>query len=294
MSALTGRVNTGKEENNERWGQNETLLFDQLHPDILLESVEAHMGVRCTGRIQALNSLENRVLDIELEEPLDPSNPHHNVDRKVLSTRAVERAADLVGTRVSPRAGPPGLNVIAPLVNAEEQTLFTHPKTQLMMATFPKYAGRIPDELDLDQMKQLGRTIARMHLIGERKDEKHRLKLSVEIFGRNNLNYLVENKIIHESFMDFYRQAALAIFDALEPLLLRHKQLRIHGDLHRGNILWGRTGFTLVDFDDMVVGPAVQDLWLVLPERGTINNHLGMRCWKVILPYEILITLSDV
>ncbi len=110
------------------WGQNETLLFDQLHPDILLESVEAHMGVRCTGRIQALNSLENRVLDIELEEPLDPSNPHHNVDRKVLSTRRWNAQQILSEHAFLLELVRQDLNVIAPLVNAEEQTLSPTPK----------------------------------------------------------------------------------------------------------------------------------------------------------------------
>jgi len=40
--------------------------------------------------------------------------------------------------------------------------------------------------------------------------------------------------------------------------------IRLHGDLHLGNILWRDTGAHLVDLDDSRNGPAVQDLWMLL------------------------------
>lgn len=251
------------------WGQNETLLFNDLQPEPLLESVEQHLKVRCTGRIQALNSLENRVYDIELEEAYEDS------DRIIAkfyrpgrwSFDQIQAEHDFLHELSSQ-----DLNVVAPIQNVGGQSIYHHPTLHLFMAVFPKFAGRIPDELSTEQLEQLGRTIGRMHLVGEQKKNASRMQLNVENFGRGNLKYLVDNKLIHPDFSEYYQQIAQSIFAVMEPLFSQAPAFRIHGDLHRGNILWGRQGFTLVDFDDMVIGPAIQDLWLVLPEKGHRNN----------------------
>jgi Ser/Thr protein kinase RdoA (MazF antagonist) len=62
-------------------------------------------------------------------------------------------------------------------------------------------------------------------------------------------------------------EASAPLFDGLE-------RIRIHGDCHRGNILDRlEQGLLLIDFDDMAMGPPVQDLWLLLPDRATKSSH---------------------
>jgi Ser/Thr protein kinase RdoA (MazF antagonist) len=169
----------------------------------------------------------------------------------------------------------------------------------LLYAIFPKVGGRAPDELDSDQLKRVGRFIGRMHSVGAARVAQRkstRVPLNPETYGRANLDFLLEGDFLPPEYQNRYQDAALELCETLEP---RFKELEsrgslylIHGDCHRGNLLWNDQGPFFLDFDDCVVGPAVQDLWLLQPGRSDASGDddgSGRRAFDALLAgYEEL------
>ena len=248
------------------WGQSETQYFYQITPDVILKSVEDALARRCTGRVLALNSMENRVYEIELE-----SDDPRSADRFVIAKfyrpgrwtweqilEEHEFLHDLVTHEVP---------VVPPLRDPSGSSLFRVPEADIFFAVFPKQGGRTPQELELDSLPRVGRLLARLHAVGAGKTAKHRLTLDLETYGTGNLKTLLDGGWIPEDLKRTYQDTVEAIITLSEPHFARTKIQRIHGDCHLGNLLWGRDGFFWVDFDDMLMGPPVQDLWLLLPGR---------------------------
>jgi Ser/Thr protein kinase RdoA (MazF antagonist) len=154
--------------------------------------------------------------------------------------------------------------VIAPL-EIHGKTLFEIPDTGIFYCLFPCLQGRSPDELQSEDYLQLGRLMARLHNIGAQKKLQHRLSLDCDTFGQSNLTYLKEEKLIPGDLWEAVNEIAQNLFAYLSKELLELPQLRIHGDAHRGNLLRAQDQFYLVDFDDMISGPVIQDLWPLLP-----------------------------
>src|SRR5262249_45261288 len=142
----------------------------------------------------------------------------------------------------------------------------------IFCAVFPKQRGRNPDELNTEQLVRIGRLLARVHNVGATKQAPHRLRLDPVTYGLNNLASLQENDALPDAVAERYATVVREICKRSEPLFAAAKFQRIHGDCHFGNILWGDEGPFLVDFDDMVQGPCVQDLWLLVPGRDTEAN----------------------
>jgi Ser/Thr protein kinase RdoA (MazF antagonist) len=137
-----------------------------------------------------------------------------------------------------------------------------------------KARGRARDELDLAQAEQLGRLVARMHSVGKKKRAEHRLLLNVENFGERPLDLLLKGQWIAIEVQSRYEDAAKKIFEKIKPLFANLKNQRIHGDCHRGNLLFSGPSAFFLDFDDMVEGPAVQDVWLATPEPEIRESFL--------------------
>jgi Ser/Thr protein kinase RdoA (MazF antagonist) len=134
-------------------------------------------------------------------------------------------------------------------------------------AAFPKVRGRTLDELDAEKRRRMGRTIGRMHAVGAARPARHRRTLDVRYYVHEPLEVLRKGKFIPENLASRYRDVALRIADAAAKPLAAARIQRIHGDLHWGNVLWTPDPL-LVDFDDCMMGPPVQDLWL-LASGGT-------------------------
>ena len=244
--------------------------FYDLTPDVILDSVEK-LGVRCTGRVMALNSIENRVFEVEIE--VDESKIKSPSDRFLIAKfyrpgrwsyqQIAEEHQFLTDLNHSE------ISVIAPLVFPNKTTLEVVPNTEMNFAVFPKLGGRMLPELSPEELERIGRLIARMHQVGESKQNISRPLLTPETYGLNNLNFLktLPQEIFPADIVTPYENIVKSILVLIEPLFKGIKVHRIHGDCHVGNILWNTNGPVLVDFDDMVVGPPVQDLWLLLPER---------------------------
>lgn len=249
----------------------ETKYFFGLTPERVLAAVES-AGVRCTGRCLTLNSMENRVYEVEIETAddspsTDPASrfrivkfyrPGRWSEQQILEEHQFLK--DLVAQEVP---------VCAPLEFSDGRTVKLAPEIDIWYAVFPKVRGRAPEELNDEQLQWMGRLLARLHIVGAQREAPHRLKLTPEQYGLTNLEFLQRSNSLPIEVAKNYANLVDEICKASAPLFQGVATQRIHGDCHPGNILWGSSGPFFVDFDDMVTGPCVQDLWLVVPGRDT-------------------------
>ena len=250
------------------WGDEKTRFFFELTPDRILSAFEKASGLRATGRSLALNSMENRVYDVEIEVEEGFKGPSYLKSRIVKFYRPgrwsyeqlrEEHAflKDLIADEV-PVAAPAFFN---------GESLFKDDETQLYFTVFPKVGGRSPYELDDGMLEIVGRLLARLHNVGALKKTGHRICLTPDTYGKVALSYLLKEKKIPPHHENAYKDVVNRILDAINPLFEGVETFRIHGDCHLGNLLWGDSGPFFVDFDDFVRGPAVQDFWLLIPGR---------------------------
>lgn len=145
----------------------------------------------------------------------------------------------------------------------------------IFFTIFPHHFGRMPDEIDFDHVDRLGALVARIHKVGERRKHRHRPRVGPVDWGLKNLESLAREKVVPGTLWERYRARVEDLCETLQGRFSRARSLRVHGDLHRGNILCSSQGVSFVDFDDTTMGPAVQDLWMLLPGRD--NEALALR-----------------
>lgn len=244
------------------WGA-ETKHFHELTPDHVLSATEKR-GKRLTGRVMALNSVENRVYDVELAsaEDFGKGFSSTNVILKFYRPGRWSREQILEEHRFLETLNEFEVPVVAPL-EFNGSTLHVHEGNNLFFALFPKVQGRLKDELIKEEIDQVGRLIGRIHNIGSMGAFKHRLALTPSTFVEASRKTLTDLKPVeHMSFQHY-----LTLLDQLAPLLssqFAHLEVqRLHGDFHRGNVVWTSAGPFAVDFDDCLTGPIEQDLWLL-------------------------------
>ena len=227
--------------------------FFALTPDRVLGAGEVG-GLRCTGRCLPLRAFENRVYEIELEDERRLIVKFYRPGRWSRETILDEHAflLDLAAAEIP---------AVAPFDLGNGRTL--NEIEGIYYAAFPKVRGRTLDELDAEARRRIGRTIGRMHAVGAARDAPHRPRLDVQRYVHEPLEVLAKGDFIPGTLGPRYRDVALRIADAVAGPLAAARVQRIHGDLHMGNILWATDGPVLVDFDDCLVGPPVQDLWLL-------------------------------
>ena len=156
--------------------------------------------------------------------------------------------------------------VIAPLADKDGTTLFQGEGTHF--ALFRKAGGRICDEPGEQEWRELGRLLARVHVVGSARPAPHRVVMEPRAVTSSQIGYLLESGAVPPAHRGEYEQTARALVERIAPLFKGVERLRIHGDCHHQNIIH-RPGesFYIIDFDDMAMGPAVQDLWMLLPGR---------------------------
>jgi Ser/Thr protein kinase RdoA (MazF antagonist) len=148
-----------------------------------------------------------------------------------------------------------------------------HEAQGILYAVWPRTGGRSPAELSDDECRVLGRLLARIHDIGAALAPRHRPTLDADSFAREPLAFLEKGGFLPPACARRYRAAAeeaAAIYAAWSAGVPVHA---IHGDCHFGNLLHGDAGWFFLDFDDFVIGPAVQDVWMLLPGRDTIADR---------------------
>lgn len=232
--------------------------FHALSPDKVLDAVEVG-GRRCTGRFLTLNSYENRVYQLELEAEDGPRGEW--VVAKFYRPGRWSREAIGAEHAFLRELAAEGLPVVPPL----DETL--HEAGGILYAVFPRIGGRAPDEPTDDQLRTLGRLLARLHNVGALAPASDRPRLTPGTYGRDNLAWLLANDVLPVEVRAQYAATVEALLDRIEPWFQGVPHLRIHGDCHLGNLLWapGGGGPTFLDFDDFLNGPAVQDVWMLAP-----------------------------
>jgi Ser/Thr protein kinase RdoA (MazF antagonist) len=248
--------------------------YSRLTPDVVLNALEA-AGLRCDGRLLALNSYENRVyqVGIEDESPVVAKfyRPERWSDAQILEEHAF--AHELAAAEIP---------VVEPLA-FEGRTLLEAEGFRL--AIFPRRGGRAPELEDRDTLEWLGRFIGRIHAVGATSDFVHRPTLDIESFGVESRDYLWSSGLIPPDLRDAWREAAEQALQGVRHAFARAgsvRRLRVHGDCHAGNVLWAPStgnrpgGPHFVDLDDSRMAPAVQDLWmLVSGDRESMGWQLG-------------------
>ncbi len=244
--------------------------FFALGPEQVLAAVEQQTGLACDGHLLALNSYENRVYQLGLEdaEPVIVKfyRPARWTDEAIIEEHQFTLAlADL------------DIPVVPPLV-INGHTL--HRYSPFRFSLYPRKAGRAPDLENPAHLEQLGRFLGRIHALGAEAPFIHRPALSVEHFGDDSCAFLLGNGLIPPELEPAYETLTRDLLDAIDAAFDRAgrvSRIRLHGDCHPGNILWTDTGPHIVDFDDARMGPAMQDLWMFLSgERQCMEGSLDV------------------
>lgn len=231
--------------------------YKDLSPDTILNAVD-QAGYRTDGRILALNSYENRVYQVGVEDgkPLIAKfyRPGRWSDAAILEEHNFTL---LLAEQEIP--------VIPPLRDAGGKSLFE--ASGFRFALYPRTGGRTPELDNPDHLLQLGRTLARLHNFGAVESFHHRPELTIASFAIEPSRYLLDNSFIPVDLIEAYSSLITDLIQRIEHCFARgsdYRSIRLHGDCHLGNILWDRDAPILVDFDDARMGPAVQDLWMLL------------------------------
>jgi Ser/Thr protein kinase RdoA (MazF antagonist) len=238
--------------------------FFSLTPEHVLDAVE-QAGHHTTGRCYALNSLENRVYEVELDDDRHVVAKFYRPNRWSRDTikgehRLLRALHDAEIPVVPPEPFPDGDT----LHQAAEGIWFT---------LFPKVGGRSPDELNLDEHEELGRLLARIHNVSASLADHHRPALSPETYGRASLAAILARTNMPDGLRHRYVDAVERVIAVGDARLAGIESFLGHSDCHRANLLRGNSGFFFLDFDDAAVAPAVQDFWLLLPARPADCPH---------------------
>ena len=263
--------------------------FADLAPEQLLDAVES-VGLCCSGAFLALNSYENRVYRIDLGEQESAADglpqlagfvtgrsqpvrivakfyrPSRWSDEQILEEhRFTQQLADIE------------LPVIAPLADHLGRTLFAYAGHRF--ALYPNAGGRAPELDNPDQLEQIGRLVGRIHAVGTTEPFLHRVNISVERLGDSAREQVLKTSLLPDYLRENYASITAQLLEQVKQAFIQTgeiQQIRLHGDLHPGNMLWTDAGPHLVDFDDAASGPAIQDLWMFLSgDRQYMNARLG-------------------
>ncbi|MFQ5634618.1 MAG: serine/threonine protein kinase [Gammaproteobacteria bacterium] len=233
-----------------------TLAYLGLQPDDILDAVES-LDYRSDGRLLALNSYENRVYRVGIEDqrPVVTKfyRPARWSDAGILEEH--EFAIELANQDIP----------VVPPNRHGGATLHHHGPFRFSVSDFR--GGRTPELDDMDLLRQIGRLVARIHLCGERRPFVHRPALDMDSFGVRSRDFLLGNRMIPAELEPAYTSICEHLFDGIRGCYARageSRQLRLHADFHPANVLVDGEVVHIVDLDDTRMGPAVQDLWMFL------------------------------
>jgi len=230
--------------------------YAELSPDLILDAIDAQ-GFVTDGRLLALNSYENRVFQVGLEDSgfvvAKFYRPARWSDEAILEEHAFSLA--LAAEEIP---------VVAPLANDAGHTLHHH--DGFRFAVFPRQGGRYPNLDDPDHLEWLGRFLGRIHQLGASRAFAHRPNTDPATLGREPADWLLQSPLLPVEYRDRYQAVTNALINRCEAVFasVKPRQIRLHGDCHPGNVLWTDEGPHFVDMDDCRMGPAAQDLWMLL------------------------------
>ncbi|MDD5727064.1 MAG: serine/threonine protein kinase [Victivallales bacterium] len=246
--------------------------FDKLTPEVMFAAVEQALGCRLRGLAAPLPSYINRVYEFETETG-------ERIITKFYRPGRWKRAALVAEHRFARACAAAEIPVIAPRILPSGKTLAATPDG-IFFAIFPKRSGREIEINDADSWRRIGMLVARMHSVGAREEAPERLLLDPRVTTAAQVRQLLDGGFIGSVFHDDFEKVVTEILELIDPLFEDIEYIRIHADLHRANILERPDeGLMIIDFDDMMEGPPVQDLWLLLPD----HIHNSRREFELIL-----------
>ncbi|MAI07669.1 MAG: serine/threonine protein kinase [Magnetococcales bacterium] len=240
--------------------------YGNLSPEMVLNAVES-LGFECTGNFFTLNSYENRVYDVGIED-------HENVIVKFYRPFRWSKDQLLEEHRFALQLEEHEVPVVAPM-EIDGETIFEY--EGYLFSLYPKRGGRSIELKTEEDFRHMGRLIARIHTVGSWDHYSHRPALTVKSMGWDNLVHLRKSGHIPADMLTNYDVTVTNILTHLDAIWGdRQFNLRLHGDAHLGNILDNGDIF-FVDLDDSMSGPAVQDLWLfVNGDRAEMAKQFGL------------------
>jgi Ser/Thr protein kinase RdoA (MazF antagonist) len=240
--------------------------YSRLTPDLVLDAIDA-AGLRPDGRLLGLNSYENRVYQVGLEDAEGGNEavvakfyrPGRWSDAQIDEEH--EFAAELAGREIP---------VVAPIKSLVHEAF--------RVAIYPRRGGRTPELDDRKTLEWIGRFIGRIHAVGASRPFQVREALTPQSFGHEPREFLLRTNFIPADLLDAWiavTQQALSKVDQCYARAGDVRAIRLHGDCHVGNILWTDDGPHFVDLDDARMGPAIQDLWMLLSgDRASMSRQL--------------------
>ena len=244
----------------------DAIPYAKLRPELILDAIES-VDLLPSGGLLALNSYENRVYQVEMEDGsflvAKFYRPQRWEDAAILEEHAFTQA--LADAEIS---------VVAPLV-LSGRTLFEH--AGFRFALFPRQGGHPPNLENESDLEVLSRTIGRMHAVGSQSRFEHRATLTTERLGHASREFLLGSRFIPDELHAAYETTTAHLLAHIDEVYGAPQAIRLHGDCHMGNVLWRNQTPHFVDFDDCISGPPIQDLWMLLSgERADQTYQLSV------------------
>jgi Ser/Thr protein kinase RdoA (MazF antagonist) len=217
-----------------------------------------NLGFECNGHLLALNSYENRVYQIGLENSEFPYliakfyRPNRWTNEAILEEH--QFAKEVLELEMP---------VIAPfIINQHSLQHFQDHR----FALFPRQPGRALELGNLEHLEWMGRFIGRLHAVSACRPFQYRSRLDVDNYGHRSIQFLTKNNFIPQHLLRSFTETVTEILKIIEINFkkINPKYIRLHGDCHPGNVLWNDAGPQIVDLDDCIMGPAIQDIWMLL------------------------------
>lgn len=231
----------------------------------MLDAVES-TGLHVDGRLLTLNSFENRVYQIGLDDGQFVVTKFYRPGR--WSDAAIEEEHDfsfeLSGAEIP---------VVAPLRLGGESL---HAFAGFRFAVYPRRGGRAPELQSADHLQWMGRLLARMHNVGATSAFAHRAVLGCDSLVFPCVDAVLDSALLPDHLVNAYEDATQSLESALAQYddALAQNPIRLHGDCHAGNVLWTDAGPHFVDLDDACSGPATQDLWMLASDAAAMDQLL--------------------
>lgn len=243
-------------------------IYSRLDPDTIIDAIES-LDYISDKRILALNSYENRVYQVGIEDEAPIIAKFYRPGRWTDEMIREEHTFTLELANAE-------IPVVAPLV-VNSETIFTF--KDYRFSIYPRFGGYAPELDNPDHLLQLGRILAQLHNIGETKSFVERPGLTIEDFAIKPAKYLLENKFIPVYLENAYSTLTDDLIKRIESCFEQagnYTSLRLHGDCHHGNVLTRDEKFYIVDLDDARTGPAIQDIWMFLSgDRNYMTARLN-------------------
>ncbi|MDP7743291.1 MAG: serine/threonine protein kinase [Lentisphaeria bacterium] len=238
--------------------------FEKLTPDLILTAVEQALDVELTGLTSPLNSYINRVFELEATDGTRLIVKFYRPNRWTDDAIVDEHMFILDCEEAE-------IPVIAPLDLNDSYTVGD--AEGIVFAIYPKRHGRMFEFVEDEDWRRLGRLLGRVHRCGSEYDAEHRVILHPARSTAGHIDTLLDAGFVAPHLEEAFADITSELMELIEPLFDDAEYIRIHGDCHTANVLHPDDGIMLIDFDDMAMGPPVQDLWMLLPDHAWAARH---------------------